>query len=111
MYDRERMARICGDIDRYIRDLPDLAIRERSDLEDRKNFYALSMVLFSLMNAVIDLADELVSARNAGMPSTYREIFSLLARDSVIDENQYAKMSRMVSYRKHARARVRRDNS
>ena len=99
MYDTERMARICGDIDRYTRDLSLLSIHERRDLEDRKNFYALAMVLFSLMNAVIDLADELVSARNAGMPSTYREIFTLLVQDSVIDTREFEQMSRLVSYR------------
>jgi uncharacterized protein YutE (UPF0331/DUF86 family) len=93
------MARICGDIDRYIGDISRLSIHERRDLEDRKNYYALSMVLFSLMNAVIDLADELVSARDAGMPMTYREIFSLLLKDAVIDTTEYEQMSRIVSYR------------
>jgi uncharacterized protein YutE (UPF0331/DUF86 family) len=99
MLDKERLARICSDIDHYLRDLSFLSIHERRDLEDRKNFYALAMVLFSLMNAVIDLADEVVTAKNLGMPATYREIFRLLVQDSVMDEHEFEQMSRMVSYR------------
>jgi len=77
-YDRERITRILLDIDRYLEDLHLLAISTEQDLEDRRNFYARSMVLFSLLDAMIDLADEIVAARDLGMPSTYREIFAML---------------------------------
>jgi len=78
MYDIERTARIISDIEKYLRDLEELDIKEARDLADKRNFYAISMVLFSILNRTIDLGEELVMANNLGMPSTYREIFKLL---------------------------------
>lgn len=99
MYDRERITRIIGDINRYHKDLDILSIRTPGDLADRTNYYALSMVLFSLINAVIDLAEEVVLRGDLGTPSTYREIFSLLERNGIIDSHMNKIMSRLVSYR------------
>ena len=99
MYDRERIARVISDINRYLQDIPLLMINTPKDLEDRKNFYALSMLLFSLLNAVIDLAEETVVAEDLGVPATYREIFSLLARNGIIDQHLFDRMSALVSYR------------
>jgi uncharacterized protein YutE (UPF0331/DUF86 family) len=99
MYDRERIARVISDINRYLQDIPLLMINTPKDLEDRKNFYALSMLLFSLLNAVIDLAEETVVAEDLGAPVTYREIFSLLTRNGIIDQPLFDRMSALVSYR------------
>ncbi len=48
-YDIERVGQICSDIRRYLKDLQDLNIIQVSDLEDKRNFYSVSMVLFSLL--------------------------------------------------------------
>jgi len=85
MYDIERITGMINDIERYLRDLKELDIQRVEDLKDKKNLYALSMVMFSITNRVIDLADEVVTANNLGMPSTYREIFSMLAKNGYID--------------------------
>lgn len=99
MYDRERIASIIGDIERYLSDLQELNITEVSDLDDRRSFYAASMVLFSILNRTIDLGEELVAAKNPGMPSTYRGIFELLARDKIVTASLGAELSRLVFYR------------
>ena len=62
-YDREQVTKIIADIERYTKDLHELGISGRDDLEDRRNLYALSMLLFSIINRTIDLADEVVQAR------------------------------------------------
>jgi hypothetical protein len=41
--------------------LDPLGVSTEEDLADRKNYYALSRVLFSLLDAIIDLADEIVA--------------------------------------------------
>jgi len=99
MYDTERIARIIGDIERYLSDLQELNITEVSELKDRRNFYAASMVLFSILNGAIDLGEELVAANNLGMPSTYKEIFELLAGNKLIAASLGAELSRLVFYR------------
>ena len=69
------------------------------ELDNKKNFYAISMVLFSILNRAIDLGDEIVMANNLGMPSTYKEIFGLLTKNKLTDKNMGAALSNLVSYR------------
>jgi Uncharacterized conserved protein len=99
MYDTERITKMINDIERYLRDLEELDIKSVEDLSDKKNLYALSMVMFSITNRTIDLADEVVTANSLGMPSTYREIFSLLSKNGYINAALMEKMSRIVFYR------------
>jgi uncharacterized protein YutE (UPF0331/DUF86 family) len=98
-YDMERLGSICSDIRRYLRDLEDLNIREARDLYDKRNFYAVSMVLFSLLNRILDLGSEMTIAHDLGIPSTYREIFTLLWKNGFIDEDLSRELSRLVTYR------------
>ena len=99
MYDLERLGKIMNDIEKYLRDLKELDINKIEDLSDKKNLYSVSMVLFSIINRTIDLADEIVMSNNLGMPSTYREIFNLLAKNGYIDNTLRDKMSNFVFYR------------
>jgi uncharacterized protein YutE (UPF0331/DUF86 family) len=98
-YDMERIGTICSDIQRYIRDLEDLNIRQIQDLDDKRNFYALSMILFSLLNRVFDLGSEVALSHNMGIPSTYREIFVLLQKNGFIEPSLAKDMIKLVTYR------------
>jgi len=99
MYDIERITKIIEDIERYFKDLDYLNIKSKEDLKDRKNFYSLSMILFSITNRTIDLGDEIVSANKLGMPSTYKDIFRLLCRNNIISRDLERKLSTLVFYR------------
>jgi len=99
MYDIERIGKIISDIEKYLRDLEELDIRGAKGLMDKKNFYATSMVLLSILNRTIDLGEEIVMANNLGMPSTYREIFRLLVKNKLIDTNLGEGLSNLVFYR------------
>lgn len=99
MFDKERIAHIMGDIEKYFTDLREMEIKEADDLEDKKNFYSVSMILFSILNRTIDLGEEIVAGKKLGIPSTYKEIFKLLLRDKVIDRNMEKELSELVFYR------------
>ena len=99
MYDLERIGKIISDIEKYLRDLEELDIKEAKDLADKRNFYAISMVLLSILNRTIDLGEEIVMANNLGMPSTYKEIFRLLVKNKLIDTNLGEGLSNLVFYR------------
>jgi uncharacterized protein YutE (UPF0331/DUF86 family) len=98
-YDMERIGTICSDIQRYLRDLKDLNIRKIEDLNDKRNFYAVSMILFSLLNRVFDLGSEVALSQNLGIPSTYREIFVLLQKNGCIEQPLAKDMIKLVTYR------------
>ncbi|MEN6443398.1 MAG: DUF86 domain-containing protein [Methanoregula sp.] len=98
-YDVERIGAIYSDIQRYIRDFNDLNIDSRDALNDKRNFYATSMILFSLLNRVFDLGSEIAIAHNLGIPSTYREIFVLLQKNGLIDNDLAKTLIGFVTYR------------
>jgi len=98
-YDEERIGTIFSDIQRYLKDFGDLGIHSVQDLHDTRNFYASSMVLFSLLNRVFDLGSEMAIAHNLGIPATYREIFVLLQKKGIIGNDLAHEMIGLVTYR------------
>ena len=99
MYDMERIGKIISDIEKYFTDLEELKIDKEEDLEDKRNFYALSMALFSILNRTINLGSELVMANNLGMPTTYKDIFRLLGKNGFISRELEKELSHLVFYR------------
>jgi len=99
LYDEERIGTIFSDIQQYLMDLEDLGIHSVQDLQDKRNFYASSMVLFSLLNHVFDLGSEMAIAHNLGIPGTYREIFVLLRKNGIIENDLAHEMIGLVTYR------------
>jgi len=98
-YDIIRIGSILKDITRYFNDLEDLKIQDIQDLSDSRNFYAASMILFALLNRVFDLGSEVIIARNSGIPTTYREIFSLLEQEGIITHTLAHSMKHFVTSR------------
>jgi uncharacterized protein YutE (UPF0331/DUF86 family) len=98
-YDVERIGSIVSDIRRYFKDLEDIDVKAEKDLKDVKNYYSVSMLLFTIVNRTIDLGEEIVVAEGLGMPSTYRDIFTILADASIIDDTLRDELSGLVSYR------------
>lgn len=98
-YDSERIAKILADLEKFLKDLELLNIKARKDLDDLKNFYSASMVLFSIINRLIDLGGELVSGAQLGMPGTYKEIFIILSNKGLIENKLAKELSSLVSYR------------
>ena len=99
LYDEERIGTILSDIQRYLNDLEGLGIHSVQDLYDKRNFYASSMVLFSLLYRVFDLGNEMAIAHNLGIPGTYREIFVLLQKSGFIENDLAHEMVGLVTYR------------
>ena len=98
-YDTERISTILSDIERYQRDILELDISDISDLYDKRTFYAISMILFALLNRTIDLGNEIILARGFHVPSTYREIFTILEKEKVIEPDLAKAIGSLVLYR------------
>ena len=99
MYDIERVGKIIADIQKYIKELDSYQIKEAEDLNDSKNYYATSMIAFAVLNRVIDLGSEIISAENLGAPNTYQDIMPILAKANVINKEQAAQLSKMIGKR------------
>ncbi len=87
----QRIMKIIKDIERFFNDLKDEKIKSEKDLKNKEKFYAVSMILFFIINRAIDLGEEIVSAKKLGFPEKYREIFYLLSRKDIIEEKESKK--------------------
>ncbi|MBI4163802.1 MAG: hypothetical protein HY512_02990, partial [Candidatus Aenigmarchaeota archaeon] len=72
MIDKNRAASIISNIERYLKELESYNIKSENDLRDNKTFFAASMLAFQSLNSILDLADEVVSGKDLGVPSTYK---------------------------------------
>ena len=97
MYDLERISILIGDIDSYFDRLNFLEINPKT-LNECK-FYAGSMLVFSIVNSAIDLAEELVKAERAGFPKTYLEVFELLKKKKIIGGSDLDNFKKLILLR------------
>ncbi len=98
-YDKERIGVIISDLERFFKDLEALEIKSVESLEDRRNFYSTSMLIFAAINRLIDLGEEIVLANSFGTPSTYKDTFRLLQTNKIIDKNLEKKLGYLIEYR------------
>ena len=57
------------------------------------------MILFSLLNRVFYLGSEMAIAHNLGIPGTYREIFVMLRKNGIIENDLAHEMIGLVTFR------------
>jgi uncharacterized protein YutE (UPF0331/DUF86 family) len=84
-FDKVKIGKIISDIQKYQRDLEELKIASANDLKRKDKFYISSMLIFSIVNAAIDLGNEIIAAKKLELPSSYKEVFDILANRKIID--------------------------
>ena len=98
MYDLQRVGKIIADIEKYKKELEGYNLT-KENLKESKNYHASSMLIFSILNKLIDLGSEIISAEELGAPNTYQDIMNILANKSIINKEQAEKMKKLVSKR------------
>lgn len=83
-------------IKKYLDDLLEYA---GSSLEVKKDFYAASMICFSLINEMLRLAELFMSKKSMPAPLTYKEMFDMLSQKGIISEPLARKMKWLVTKR------------
>ena len=98
MTDAELIAKKIAFIETCVRELRELAQPELIDSDIREQrFVALTLQL--AIQAALDCASHIASARRLGEPETNRVLFDLLARDGWIDDELAAVMQAMAGFR------------
>ncbi len=95
----EKAAKIIADIDNWFLQLDGFGIRRMNDLEDPKNFHAVSMLLFSIINGAITIGEEIIATKSLGFPVSYRDVFEILSKNKIISKEMAKEMSLLVGYR------------
>jgi len=57
------------------------------------------MLLFSLLNRIIDLAQQVVIAKSLGMPVSYKDTFRILFENGLIDKRTFEQLKKFVELR------------
>lgn len=86
IFDLERIGLIIKDIEVYMTKLSSFEIKSASDLEDDKNFYSSSMLIFSILNRSIDLAEQVSNDKELGAPMEYKDLFIFLEKGKIISK-------------------------
>ncbi len=79
--------------------MDEFKIKSIDDLKNKAFFYAVSMILFSIVNRSIDLGEEIVSNKNLGLPERYQDIFKLLERNNIINKKIMNVFSELIHFR------------
>ena len=86
MYDLHRLGKIITDINKYLKELESYNIKNSDDLIESKNYNASSMVIFAILNRLIDLGSELISAEELEAPNSYKDIMPTLSKANIINK-------------------------
>lgn len=73
--------------------------RVRKEGTGKIRFYAKSMLMFSIINTGISLAEDMISRKNLQIPGTYADIFDILEKNRIISGKLCADMKLMIKLR------------
>ncbi len=85
----EEIIEILKNMDKHIKYIEKKNINNISQLETNQDLYlAISMSVFTLLNNLIELGDEIIRKKNLELPQKYREIANILQNNSIITQTQ-----------------------
>ncbi len=88
------------DIERYLSDLSAMDISRKEDLKEKEAYYAVSMVVFAVMNRVIDIGNEIISGSgNMPLPGAYSDTFEILSKNKVLTPVLASELAKLMRYR------------
>ena len=91
MYNLDRIAGAVKDIEDYFKKL-ELFKKGREIIkenEDVQAFHASAMMCLSIINRAIDLATDIIVQKEISMPTRYKEIFSLMAKEGILSKEAH----------------------
>ena len=91
--------KIKKNISRFERHLKGAKALKDKNLSDYLIYNTLAMECFQSANALIDIAKAVVIKKKLGSPSTYSEIFEILNKNGIINEEELKKAKRIVFLR------------
>lgn len=98
-YNVNRIGNLIKETEKYLDELRSYNIKSKEDLTDSKTFHAASMVVFAILNRIIDLGNEILISENVGAPNSYQDIMPLLAKSNVINKEQATELNSLVKKR------------
>ena len=86
------------DIERFFKDLEIIGINEKNK-ENPEKLHGGSMVIFGIINRMIDLAEEILVKNNISMPAAYSDCFPALKKAGLVGEELSNKLEALAKER------------
>ncbi|MCH8519937.1 MAG: DUF86 domain-containing protein [Nanoarchaeota archaeon] len=85
---------------KYLKILNEFDIKNSDEFTSKTHDnLAISMSLFTILNACIEIGEELISIKNLEIPMSYKEIFTILHKNNILSQDTSTKMSNYMYYR------------
>ncbi len=92
--------KLFTDLQKYLDDIEELLPPTEEDfLHDKKAQYGIPMLMLNIINACVDLAQEVIALHRLGYPGSYRESFQLLEKHKLISKEISQEMQAFVGLR------------
>ena len=99
MIDKEQIAIMLKDVERYLSIIEDMGI-SKEDLEEPEKYLALSMAIFQIMNRSIDIGNEIISgSKDIPLPGSYKETFQILHENKILSKETASNMTKLMKFR------------
>lgn len=87
-------------IEKYYSFLEGYSYENKDDLEeDFEEYLAISMALFTILNAIIEVGEEIIQIKELDFPGNYREIFEILGKKKLLSKEVSKTLSRYMHQR------------
>ena len=98
--DKDRILTVFKIIDKNIKIIENKGIKNKEDLEkDIDKYYVCSMAIFTILNYVIELGEELIENKNLTFPNKYIDVFKILMQEKIIGFELYKKLQEFIKTR------------
>ena len=100
MTTNEEVAEILKNIDKHIKYIEKKNITNIKQLKNDQDLYlAVSMSIFTLINSLLELGDEIIKNDKLSIPKRYKDIAYSLYENSIINENQQEIFIKLIKIR------------
>lgn len=83
MYNIVRITDNIKQINKCFEEIAEIGLTSDNS-ENIEKVYSSSLLIFNILNKMIDLAGEIITKREFGMPSSYQQYFSILSQKGII---------------------------
>ena len=100
MIDKAKISRQLDELEKYLHELEEFKdLSKETYLQDKKNIYSLRYLLQVSIETCINIGNHILSRYKIGLPDEYADVFRLLSKESIINEELEKKLIQMVRFR------------
>lgn len=94
-----KKVKLFDDLNHMLSDLKEILPSEEEFLESKIHQYSVSMLMMNIINLCVDVGNEIITLKQLGYPESYRDVFTLLEKNKIVNKAITNKMKNLVGLR------------